>query len=152
MQGGVHQLVEVAAAIFRFIGAGGDQLRQVTALLHHPLHQLGWRGLGGTRLQVVDQLTELQQPLGGATAQGAHRLGIAHHLPQRNAQLVGRVSEALNRGLADAALGGVQHPQQADGVGRVYKQLEVSEHILDLAAVVEAQAAHHDVGNAPAHQ
>ena len=43
LQGGIHQLVEVAAAVLGLIGAIGDQLGHVAALLHHPLHHLGWR-------------------------------------------------------------------------------------------------------------
>ena len=64
LQGRIHQLIEVAAAIFRLIGAIGDQLGHIAALLHHPLHQFRRRSLLAAALQVIDQLAELQQPLG----------------------------------------------------------------------------------------
>ena len=66
--------------------------------------------------------------------------------------MVGGIGEPLNGGFTDAPLGRVQHPQQADGVGRVHQQLQIGEHVLDLAPVVEAQATHNDVRDTPPHQ
>ena len=54
LEGRIHQFVEVAAAVLRLIGAIGDQLGHIAALLHHPLHQLRGRGLLGAPLQVAD--------------------------------------------------------------------------------------------------
>ena len=41
LQSGIDQLLEVAAAFLGFVAGLGNQLGNVTALLHHPLHQLG---------------------------------------------------------------------------------------------------------------
>ena len=139
LQSSVHQLLEVATPFLGLIGAIGDQLADVTAFLHHLLNQFRRRDGLDLLLQIVDQFAELQQSLGGATAQGAHRFGVTHHIPQGNTELIGRVGEPLNRGLADAALGHIDHPQQADGVCRVDQQPQISQQILDLPPVVEAQ-------------
>ena len=71
------------------------------------------------RLEIVDQIAELQQPAGGTTTEGTHRFRVTHHIPKRNAQLIGSIGEPLDRGFADTALGHIYHPQQADGVCRV---------------------------------
>ena len=148
----IHQLLQVAPAFLRLIAAFGDQFADVATELHHLLNQFR-RGRGGhTFTQAVDQLTELQQTSGGTTTEGAHRFGITHHIPEGNAQLIGRIGEPLNRGLADAPLGHIDHAQQTHGVGRVDQQAQVAEHVLDFAPVVEAQTAHHHVGDSPAHQ
>jgi len=102
--------------------------------------------------EAADQVAELQQPLRRAPGQGAHRFGVVHHLPERHPQLIGGVTEPLHGGLADAAPRHIQYPQQADAVGRVDQQPQVGQHVLDLTAVVEAQPAHHDVRDPPAHQ
>ena len=64
LQGGVHQFLKVAAPLLGLIAGLMQQLGHVAALLHHPLHQLGGGRLLAAALQILDQLAELQQPLG----------------------------------------------------------------------------------------
>ena len=66
--------------------------------------------------------------------------------------MIGRIGEPLDRGLADAALGHIDDPQQADGVCRVDQQPQIGQKIFDLTPVVEAQSSHNDVRDAPTHQ
>ena len=54
LEGRIHQFVEVAAAVLRLIGAIGNQLGHIAALLHHPLHQLRGRCVLGAALQITD--------------------------------------------------------------------------------------------------
>ena len=49
--------------------------------------------------------------------------------------------EAADGAVADAPLGHVEHPLDADLVGRVDHRLQVGQRVLDLAPVVEAGAA-----------
>ena len=100
----------------------------------------------------MDQLTELQEALGGPAAEGTNGLRIADHIPERNTELVGRIREPFNRGLTDSALWRVENAQKADGISRVHQQLEIGKNVLDLAPVVEAKTSDNNVGDAPSHQ
>ena len=60
--------------------------------------------------------------------------------------------ERVHDSLADAACRHVDHPPQADVVVRIDDQLQVGEGVLDLLALVEANAADDLVGDALAHQ
>ena len=152
LKGGIHKLLEVPTPFLGFIGAIGNQLTDISALLHHLLDQLRRSHITTAGLQIVHQITELKQSPGRPTTQGSHRFGVAHHIPERNAQLVGRIGETLNRGLANPSFRHIDHPQEADGVRGIDQQTQISQQILDLPPVVEAQTSDNDVGDAPAHQ
>jgi hypothetical protein len=61
-----------------------------------------------------------------------------HRLQQRLAPFGGELPQRLHGRLADAARRRVEDPIEADVIGRVRQDLEVSEDVLDLAPVVEA--------------
>ena len=60
--------------------------------------------------------------------------------------------DALDGGVADAALGRVDDALERDLVGGVHHDLEVRHHVADLGAVEEARAADDAVRHAGAHQ
>ena len=52
--------------------------------------------------------------------------------------------------IADLAAGDVDHPREGDGIAGVERQTQIGEDVLDLLAIVEADAAHQLVGDAAA--
>ena len=102
-------------------------------------HQLG---------EPVDQRQErldAARRLGPTTpAAGARRSASMNGMPWPP----GHGVEPPDGGVADAALGHVEDPLEADLVDRVDDRLDVGERVLDLAPVVEAGAADDLVGDA----
>ena len=64
----------------------------------------------------------------------------------------GELVEPRHAGVADAALGHVEHALDVDLVGRVDERSQVRHRVLDLTPVVEARAADHLVRHAHAHE
>jgi len=57
--------------------------------------------------------------------------------------------QAVHGGFADLAFGHIDHPQGADGIGRVGDELEIGHHIANFLAVIKVETANHlisDVG------
>ena len=78
-------------------------------------------------------------------------VGAAQRLEEADALGGGERVELGDAGVADAALGHVEDPLDADLVGRVDDRPQVGHRVLDLAAVVEAGAADDLVRDAEAH-
>ena len=74
----------------------------------------------------------------------------AHRVGEADAVGRGQCVELAHAGVADAALGHVEHALDTDLVGRVDDGAQVRHRVLDLAPVVEASAAHHLVRHAQA--
>jgi hypothetical protein len=136
------QLADVLDPALPLDGVVGLQLThqpgEVPGLLHQHARAAA---LVHTGVQLVEHGDEIGDPAPLARAEPWDLAGAAQRLAERDLLLAG---EALHRplgGLADAAPRHVQHPPQADGVERVHNGLEVGQQVLDLAAVVELDAA-----------
>ena len=130
---GVLELLEVATA--------GEHL-----LEHHVgplacLHHL---------LELLDQVDEAVDGVERAARESGSVLGPLKRLPEGDPVARGQRIDAGLGPLTDAALGGVQHPPQRDGVGGVDQHPQVGERVADLAALVEPHAADDLVGHADA--
>ena len=143
------QLGEVldAGVVLRVVG--GLELGEVAGARQHRLEDhVGTLGGVDHRLQLVDHADEALDRLERPGRQPGGVLGPAQRLPEQDPVAVGQRLHALDRPVADAALGGVQDPPQRDLVGRVDQHPQVGERVADLAALVEAHAADDLVGHA----
>ena len=61
-----------------------------------------------------------------------------------------RAAAFFDGGVPDAPLGFVDDPPQAQGIGGIFQDAEVSQHILDLLPLKEADPADDLVRNPPA--
>ena len=144
------------------------EVLKVAALIEHLAdrnrHGLAARHLG----EVDDEVAERGEGCGGAVGEravletadqaGPQRVGRQRRLKPRRqqGQIVVRagldVLDRLHHALADPARRRVDHPAQAHIVVRVDHEPHVGERVLDLAALVEPDAADDLVGDALAHQ
>ena len=145
------QIAKVEADVFpiagiALAGVAGDRLRR------HVLRQL----LGESRVKhgagVFDQPAEGLERQTCAGRQKAIFQGALDCPPGAHAGLETEPLQNFQRGLADAARRGVDDACQCDRVIRVLHQLEVTQQILDLGAVIERETAHHGVGDSVATQ
>ena len=72
---------------------------------------------------------------------------LAGGLEDGDATGAGERADAVDRGVADAALGRVDDALELEVVGGVVRDLEIGDGVLDLEALVELRAADHAVGN-----
>ncbi len=117
------------------------------------LEQLGRTGpvgqLGGEHVEQrrgTSAMPLTARPVTPASSTAAQRVD------ERHAVAVGPDVEPADGAVADAPLGHVEHPLDADLVERVDHRLQVGQRVLDLAPVVEAGAADDLVGDARAHE
>ena len=73
---------------------------------------------------------------------------LAGGLEDGDAAGAGERADAVDRGVADAALGRVDDALELEVVGGVVRDLEIGDGVLDLEALVELRAADDAVGNA----
>ncbi len=102
------------------------------------------------RAQVVEEDDERLDATPRRT-RDAGVVGPAQGLHEPDAQFGSERVELGDAGVADAALGHVEHALDADLVGRVDDRPQVGHGVLDLAPVVEARATDDLVGHAEAH-
>ncbi len=96
-------------------------------------------------LGVEDQLAEGLNGHQCAVGNEAIRESGADGVPGGGASFKREAFQSLHRGFADAADRGVDHALQGHGVVRVADQAEVAKQVLDLGALVKAEAADHGV-------
>ena len=99
------------------------QLRRVTRLLHHVLHQLLHRHLIHLAHQLEQQRAELVQRLHKAAAKPLHLRAAADDLEQRLVMLMRIIHQALQRCRANPAPRDVDDAPQAELVRRVVQHL-----------------------------
>ena len=134
-----------ARAVVGFVGL---QFAQVARLFHHRDEQVGDRERLGLRAQVVDELGEALE-FALLLRNGAfEQVAVEDGLPDRHARRVGGFEQRCERLLADRPARHVDDPAERDGVRRVDDVAQVREHVFDLGARVEADAADDPVGNA----
>ena len=98
-------------------------------------------------LELLDQVDEALDLVQRPAGQPGCVLGALQRLPEGDPVAGGQRLDAGLGTLADAALGGVQHPPQRHRVGRVDQHPQVGERVADFATLVEAHAADHAVGH-----
>ncbi len=165
---GRDQLREVLDPAFSLLAPLLAQVLQVAALVQD-FSKRDREGLARRHLrQRQDQVAERRQRLRGARRQQAPVDGVHEPRPQgiaggdglepgqeRRALAIGRHIdrfERLHHALSDAARRHVDDPPEADVVVRIEHELQVGERVLDLLALVEADAADDLVRDAGAPQ
>ena len=81
----------------------------------------------------------------GAAGEGVRFEHLFERRPQRKFVLQRVLLDLLDRGAADAARGRVDDAQQADRIVRADQHLQIRQNVLHFGALVEAEAADHDV-------
>ena len=147
LAGDADQLFEVLDPPLGLDRALGAQRFEIAGLLEQVLEQLGDGGLLGLRPQVVERVAEARDRAQRRGAHARHALGVPRGVPDRVAGRVGVGEQPALAGVADPAARGVDHPREADLVGRVDQQVEVGDGVLDLGALVELGPADHLVGH-----
>jgi len=66
---------------------------------------------------------------------------LLHGSPEREIGFKGDALDGFHGGFADAADGGVDDAHEGDGVIGIEDELEVGDHVLDLGALVKAEAS-----------
>ena len=102
-------------------------------------------------METFDHRDELVQRLDGVPPESVCRR-VAEHLPHGEPLLVGHQHQLVDGGLADAAHGIVDDALQGLLIARVHGHAQVGYIILDLLALVEADAAINGIGDAHAAQ
>ena len=138
-----------AGAVLRVVAR--LELGEVARALEHGLEDDVGALVGlDHRLQLLHHRDERLDVLQAARGQ-ARRVGCPRQrLPEGDPVAVGEGGDAGLGPLADAALGGVEHPAQRDLVGGVDQHPEVGQRVADLLALVEAHPADDLVGLAGA--
>ena len=147
----VAQLEEVRPALLAVIGPVLDRLAEARALeggVEDRRRRLG----RDHRHQPLHELAEDAELRARAGRQVRVLAGGQHRLPQRGAARLGPGGELLDGLRADPPRRHVDDPQQRDPVRRIAGQADVAEGVLDLAPLVEADAAHELVRDAEAHE
>ena len=138
-----------AGAVLRVLA--GLELGEVAGALEHRLqdHVGALVGLDH-RLDLLHHRHERLDVLQAAGGQAGRLRGAGQRLPERDPVALGEGGDAGLGPLADAALGGVEHPPQRDLVGGVDQHPQVGQRVADLLALVEAHPADDLVGLAGA--
>ena len=119
-------------SIRRLQRRGRARLRRAGASISSRKRRRGWVARAGSSASSIDR---------------------AQRLPERDAALARPARSISSSVLAPMPRGGhVEHAAQRDGVARVQHQAQVGEDVLHLLALVEADPAHHHVGDAAAQQ
>ena len=147
------QLPDVLLAAQRLDGALGLELAQVPGALPHLLDELrdahAVLELGAQR---VEQRDERAHRTDRPHTEVGHGVGVARCLHQARAGGQRVRLEGRDAAVTDATARRVDDAPQRDVVVGVRDQLQVAEHVLDLAPLVEAHAPDHAVGHRQAHQ
>ena len=142
LPGGVEQLVDVLQPRF---------ILHVSRLLKHApvagaqekvIQQLGDRIARGA-LQVMHDFAKFTHRLRCARREKCEV--VFDHRPQRGAAPLRFVIQRFQRRIADSARRHVDHPLDRWRVMRPHRQTQISQHVLDLRALVELYAADHGV-------
>ena len=133
------------------------RLLVVFVLLLKPglLDQAGNELAGGLVQHVAGQRDQKLRKAahGGERTAGKPRVFGFHQRVQKRKPMLRRVSgNRLHRGIADAAPRLVDDAPERNVVVRVHQHAQVSDHVLDLLAVIELQPAVHAIANAAPHK
>ena len=133
--------------VLRVVGA--LESGEVAAAGQHRLqHHVGRLPHVDQQPQVVDHLHERLDRRHRPGGDARRLLDAAQRLEVTDPVALGQRRHAGLGPLADAALGGVEDAPQRDRVARVDQRAQVGERVLDLAPLVEADAADDLVGQA----
>ena len=148
-----RELLDVLDAPLRLDRAIGLELDEVARLLRGELHHAGRaRPLVVVRLQRGHHLVEAGDRALRACVEHGDLVDTAAGLDDVDALGGGVGLERRHGRVADAPLGHVHDTPERDHVLRVERQPQVAEHVLDLPALIEANAAEDPVGRAHAHE
>ncbi len=101
---------------------------------------------GQLRLEGLDHQHEIGDGLARAAVYIELLQVLEDHIPDRHLPFTRCHQQLVNRGLSDAARGIIDHALQGLFIARVAHQAEVADEVLDLFALVEAEAAVDAVG------
>ncbi len=91
--------------------------------------------------RIENQVAEGGQGGAGAGRQQAPLDNLLQGSPEREIGFQSDPLDGFHGGLADAADRGVDHAHEGDGVVGIQNELEVGDHVLDLGALIEAEAS-----------
>src|SRR5581483_4646264 len=97
--------------------------------------------------QALDQLGETLELALLLGNDAAEQVAIEDRLPNRDPGRVRRVDERRKRLLTDAATRDVDDPAERDSVRRIHDVAQVREHVFDLGALIETDAADDAIRN-----
>src|SRR5262249_13305770 len=166
-RGVIEEIAQRFASLFGF-GRGVDQFFQVEQppfglfgvfVLERPfVAGVDYRRLDDFRDRVgrvarsfrkaVDDVAEGFQSRYGARLEQVLFDDDVDRLPMRDAEIFGAALDVVERGLADAARGCVDHSHERDRVVRIRREFQLSDYVLDLAAFVQTEAATQGVRHA----
>ena len=97
------------------------------------------------RFGILDDLLKLAKRLNCAPRKQLLLDRLLHGAPHAHSGFERQPLECFERRFTDSPRGRVDHAQQSDRVVRVLQQLQIRDHVLDLGALVEREAAHNVV-------
>ena len=148
--GGGNQFLQVLQPRLALRRALLAQGLAVAGLVEHEVDEGRRRQVAALTRQAPDQRRERLQRAARLAAHVGR--GFGGHGQQRPRLPPGLLVEPAQRRGADATARRADGPAERDVVGRIEDQPQVGERVLDLAPLVEADAAHDDVRDAPAPQ
>ena len=111
------------------------------------LQELPDAGLRGPYAEALNELREVAQPVRAGCPGLRHLIRPSCRFERRESRRLRPAAQMLQRRQADAPSRIVHHPVEGDLVPGVREEPKVGQHVLDLAALVEAHAPHDLVGH-----
>ena len=146
--GHADQFLQILCPAFRLGRPLCFQFFHVPGLIHYVFNELFHRHGIYLCQQIKEDAAHFFHFGDKTGAQSRNRRRVGNDLKQGNALCIGIVLHLIHRSLADAPLGHIDHPQQAQCIIRIVQQLQVGHHIPDLFPVIKLDAPHHAVADA----
>ena len=141
-----HQFAQVLEARFRLGCVLALEREQIAAAPQRLGDRVGGRQAHEIATHRVEHFEERDE-LAARAARGVAGGEQAHAFFEGNAARARQLLRMFERGVANAARRAIRDARERGGVRGVHHRAQITKHVLHFGAVVEAHAAHHDVGH-----